>query len=202
VTVFIQVIRGETSDREGMLRQADRWQDELRPGATGYLGSTGGITDDGRLVLLARFESEEAARRNSAREQQGQWWAETEKYLNGATFEDGTGIITLLGGGSDAAGFLQVMRGHVTDAEKMAAVSARMPEFEASMRKHRPDVVGEVIVTHADDSFTEVVYFASEEAAREGESKEAPADMRAQYAELMSAIAIDEYLDIKDPWLR
>src|SRR5688572_5800090 len=30
--MFVQVITGTTSDREGLLRQADRWQDELRPG--------------------------------------------------------------------------------------------------------------------------------------------------------------------------
>jgi hypothetical protein len=41
------------------------------------------VTDDGRFVLLARFESEEAARRNNARHEQGQWWTETEKYLDG-----------------------------------------------------------------------------------------------------------------------
>jgi len=29
-----------------------------------------------------------------------------------------------------------------------------------------------------------------------------PAEMQALYAELMSAITIDEYLDLKDPWLR
>jgi hypothetical protein len=75
-------------------------------------------------------------------------------------------------------------------------------EFEAALRTHRPDVIGEVIVKHADDSFTEVVYFASEAAARQAEATEAPAEMQALYAELMSAITIDEYLDLKDPWLR
>ena len=200
--MFIQVITGRTSDREGLLQLADRWQDELRPGATGFLGSSGGVTDDGRFVLLARFESEEAARRNSARDQQGDWWSETEKYLEGVTFRDSTEVITLLGGGSDAAGFLQVMRGRVTDPDKLDAVAARMPEFEAAMRKHRPDVIGEVIVMHADASFTEVVYFASEAAARQGEAMEAPAEMQALFADLMSATTIDEYLDLKDPWLR
>jgi hypothetical protein len=200
--MFIQVITGKTSDREGLLRQADRWEDELRPGATGVLGSSGGVTDDGRFVLLARFESEEAARRNNAREEQGEWWTETEKYLDGVAFQDSVDVITLLGGGSDAAGFLQVMKGRVTDSEKLAAIGPRMPEFEAALRTHRPDVIGEVIAMHADDSFTEVVYFASEAAARQGESTEAPAEMQALYAELMSAITIDEYLDLKDPWLR
>lgn len=200
--MFIQVIRGTTSDREGLLRQADRWEKELRPGATGYLGSSGGVTDDGRFVLLARFESEDAARRNNAREQQGNWWTEAEKYLEGATFEDSVDVLTMLGGGSDAAGFLQVMRGRVTDTDKIAAIGSRANEFEAALRKHRPDVIGEVIVMHPDNTYTEVVYFPSEAAARQGEATEPPAEMQALYSELMSAITVDEYLDLKDPWLR
>lgn len=200
--MFVQVITGTTSDREGLLRQVDRWQDELRPGAVGYLGSTGGVTDDGRFVLLARFESEAAARRNSARDEQGGWWTETEKYLEGATFRDSVDVSTLLGGGSDAAGFLQVMRGRVTDAGKLAAIGSRTAEFEAALRQYRPDVLGELIVMHPDGTYTEVVYFPSEAAARQGESTEPPAEMQALYGELMSAITIDEYLDLKDPWLR
>jgi hypothetical protein len=86
--MFIQVITGKTSDRDGLRRQFDRWQQELQGGATGYLGSTGGVTDDGGVFMAARFESEEAARRNSAREEQGTWWAETEKFLENATFQD------------------------------------------------------------------------------------------------------------------
>ena len=47
------------------------------------------MTDDGTLVLLARFESEEAARANSERPEQGEWWAETEKIFDGEpTFKD------------------------------------------------------------------------------------------------------------------
>lgn len=195
------MITGKTPDRAGLLRQAHRWQDELRPGAAGFLGSTSGVTDDGRFVLLARFESEDAARRNSARDQQGEWWTDTEKYLEQVAFQDSVDVITLLGGGSNAAGFIQVMRGRVTDSDKIAAVASRTAEFEAALREHRPDVIGEVIVTHADASFTEVVYFASEAAARQGESGEAPAEVQALYTEVMSAITIDEYLDLKDPWL-
>ncbi|MGE5763508.1 MAG: hypothetical protein ACM3ZF_06425, partial [Mycobacterium leprae] len=57
----------------------ERWVEELAPGAAGWLGSTAGVTDDGRFIGLARFESEQAARRNSDRPEQGRWWAETSK---------------------------------------------------------------------------------------------------------------------------
>ncbi len=46
------------------------------------------------------------------------------------------------------------------------------------------------------------IYFTSEEAAREGEAKEPPAEMQAMMEE-MNALAIGEpdFLDLRDPWL-
>ena len=41
------------------------------------------MTDDGVLVALARFESEEAAQRNSDRPEQGAWWEETAALFTG-----------------------------------------------------------------------------------------------------------------------
>ena len=107
--MFIQVIRGTATDREGLRRQFDRWNTELRPGAAGFLGSAAGITDDGRFIAVARFESAVASHANSP----SNWEVE----------------------------------------------------------------------------------------ARQGETKEMPADVSALFNELMSAIAVDEYLDLKDPWI-
>ena len=118
--MFIQVITGKCSDPEAFKRQGEKWEQELRPGATGFLGSTGGTTEDGRFIEIARFESEEAARANSDRPEQGAWWAETEKVVDGAEFRDSTDIVTFLGGGKDNAGFVQVMRGRVIDPAKLA----------------------------------------------------------------------------------
>jgi heme-degrading monooxygenase HmoA len=199
--MFIQVITGTTSDREGLVRQADRWEQEIRPGATGFLGSTGGVTDDGRFIVAARFESEDAARRNSAREEQGAWWAETEKYLSDVAFHDSTDI-TVMGGGSNDALFVQVMRGRVTDTARAAQLIARMGEFEALLRQYRPDVIGDVTVMHADGTYTDIIYFTSEEAAREGEKQELPAEAHEMFGDMMETMPVDEYLDLRDPWLR
>jgi hypothetical protein len=199
--MFIQVITGTTSDRDGLRRQLDRWQQDLRPGATGYLGGTGGVTDEGRFFLAARFESEEAARRNSARDEQGAWWAETEKYVDNVSFQDSVEVTTMLGGGSNDAGFVQVMRGRVTDEAKAAELLGRSAEFEAAMRGRRPDLLGDVTARHADGSYTDIIYFTSEAEAREGEAKPIPEDMQAMFEEFMSAMPVDEYLDLKDPWL-
>jgi hypothetical protein len=75
--MFVQVIRGRVSDAAQVRAQLHRWAAHLAPEAVAWLGSTAGITDDGILVALARFESEEAARQNSDRPQQTAWWEQT-----------------------------------------------------------------------------------------------------------------------------
>ena len=59
--MFVQVIQGRTGKPEEIHAALERWRTELAPGAAGWLGSTGGVTDDGRLIALARFESADAA---------------------------------------------------------------------------------------------------------------------------------------------
>lgn len=197
--MFIQVITGTVTDPGAFRRQGEKWEKELRPGATGFLGSTGGMTEDGHFIELARFESEEAARKNSDRPEQGEWWNETEKSVEGAEFKDSTDIITFLGGGKDNAGFVQVMRGRVTDAAKLAELRRELGKMEKVFSEARPDVVGEVIALHDDDTYTDVVYFSSEAEARANEAKPMSVEAQAVFEELMSAVEIDEYLDLKEP---
>jgi antibiotic biosynthesis monooxygenase (ABM) superfamily enzyme len=88
--MFVQVIRGQVSDPGEVHAALDRWSGQLAAGAPGWLGSTAGVTEDGRFVALARFDSAEAARRNSDRPEQGQWWMETSKLFTGeVTFRTG-----------------------------------------------------------------------------------------------------------------
>jgi hypothetical protein len=200
--MFIQVITAKVIDAEGLKRQVERWESDVRPGADGFLGSTSGITDDGRLVVLARFDSEEPARRNSDRPEQGEWWTDTEKMLDEVRFKDSVDVVTMRGGGSDDAGFVQVMRGRIIDQAKMEAIRSRMDEMGAAMAAHRPDVIGDVVAVHADGSYTDAVYFTSESDARAAEGKQPPPEMQAMFEEFMSAFEVDDYLDLKDPWLR
>jgi hypothetical protein len=200
--MFIQVITGKTSDPAAFTRQGERWNQDLRPGAPGFLGSTSGVTDDGRFIVLARFESEAAARANNDRPEQGAWWAETEKVVDGVEFRDSTDVVTMLGGGKDNAGFVQVMRGKVTDAAKLAEVRGEMSTFEAAMHDARPDVIGEVIAMHDDGTYTDTVYFSSETEARANETKPMPPEAEAAMGDLMSAITIDEYFDLTAPEIR
>ena len=167
--MFVQVIQGRVSDPAALRGAADRWMRDLRPGATGWLGSTGGVTDDGRFVMLARFDSEEAARRNSDRPEQGQWWAETAKALDGpATFHDSTDVTVDTPGDPDRAGFVQVMQGRGTDPDRakelMNADSDKWAAF-------RPEILGSVAVGYDDGAYTMVMYFTSEADAREGNAR-------------------------------
>ena len=50
--MFVQVIQGNVSDAARVRALLDRWVAEVAPGAVGWLGSTSGVTDDGRLVAL------------------------------------------------------------------------------------------------------------------------------------------------------
>ena len=38
-----QVIRGTVTDAAAWVDQGKRWRDDVRPGAIGFLGSTGGV---------------------------------------------------------------------------------------------------------------------------------------------------------------
>ena len=61
--MFVPVIRGRVTGPEQVHAALDRWSGQLAAGALGCLGSTAGVTEDGWFVALARFEVQEAARR-------------------------------------------------------------------------------------------------------------------------------------------
>lgn len=196
--MFVQVFEGRVADRDGLRRQLSRWTSEIRPGATGYLGSTAGVTDDGHGIVLARFESAEAAKANSDRPEQGGWWAQTERCFDGpVAFTDSADVELFLGGGSDAAGFVQVMKGSADRAQVHAMDEAFVPHAQT----FRPDLIGGLRVWTGHDTYLEAAYFTSEAEAREGEKKEPPpefAEMMGGFESMMEGV---EYLDLRDPWL-
>jgi hypothetical protein len=197
--MFAQIIRAKVSDPGAVRPVVDRWMKELGPNATGWLGSTGGVTEDGQLFVLVRFESEEAARANSDKPEQGKWWAEMEKLFDGeAAFQDSNDVQVDTSGDPDAAGFVQVMSGQVTDPERVKQLMADQPD----MRALRPDILGSVTVNHDEGKWTMVIYFKSEAEAREGEAKEMPPEALKAMEEMQSlSIGQPEFLDLKAPWL-
>jgi hypothetical protein len=198
--MFVQVIRGQVSDPEQVHAALDRWSDQLAAGAPGWLGSTAGVTGDGRFVALARFESQEAARRNSDRPEQGQWWTETARLFTGdVMFSDSNDVTADVAGDPDEAGFVQVMQGRSSDPDRARELMAQDPDEWAAFR---PDVIGRVAVGHEGGAYTVAMYFASEQAAREGERQEPPPALKAQMEEMNQLMAGEpEFLDLRRPWL-
>ena len=137
--MLIQLMEARVSDRESLDRQLERWESEVRPGAIGFLHSTEGITGDGRLVLVAGFESAEAAGRNAARPEQGRWFSETEVCFDGApSFAESTDVEVLGAAPAGGAGFVQVMKGSA-DRDRVRAMDEI---FEQYRGEYRPDVLG------------------------------------------------------------
>jgi hypothetical protein len=198
--MFVQVIQGHAPDAARVRDQLDRWARDLAPGATGWLGSTAGVTEDGTLVALARFESEEAARRNSDRPEQTAWWEETASlFTDEPVFHDSTEVDVDVAGEPDRAGFVQVMQGRTRDPERARQLMADDP---TDWREYRPDVLGSLTATHAGGEWTMFLYFSSEDAAREGEQKEPPAETQRLMKELDNlSVGGTAFFDLRDPWL-
>jgi hypothetical protein len=177
--MFVQVIQGKLNDADLLNRQLERWRKEIKPGATGHLGSTSGVTADGRSIAVVRFESEAAARANSERPEQSAWWNETEKAFDGnPTFTESSDVDVLFDGGSDKAGFVQVMIGKAKDA---AAFRAWGKAHEDRLKEIRPDLIGGIDVWQPDGSFISTAYFTSEAEARKNEKAMGEDPMMGEY---------------------
>jgi hypothetical protein len=198
--MFVQVIRGQVADATRVRAQLDKWADEVAPGAVGWLGSTSGVTDDGQLIALARFESPEAAQRNSERPEQSAWWEETAAlFTDEPVFANSTSVDVDTPGDPSRAGFVQVMQGRSSDPDRARELMASDP---TDWRAFRPEVLGSLSVGHEGGEWTMALYFTSEADAREGERKEPPPQMQ-QIMKEIDALSVGEpaFFDLKDPWL-
>ena len=197
--MFVQIIEGQVRDRDGLRGQVDRWMTDLAPGATGWLGATAGVGDDNAFVAAIRFESEEAARANSERPEQGAWWEETKGFIEGdARFADCRDVDTLPGrNGSDDAGFVQFIQGRA-DRDQMVAAADGLAEF---LGRVRPDVIGEYVAWEGGGKFTQVVYFTTEAEARQAEQAERSPEDAQRFQEIMSLVQPERFVSISDPWL-
>jgi hypothetical protein len=193
--MFVQFIVAEDA-HDDALEVLDRWYDELRPGASGWLGSTAGLTSDGTLVAAVRFASEEDARRNSDRPEQGAWWAEAQKRLGkDVRFHDCRDVATVHGGGDDAAGFVQIMESRPRDAIDVADLAQEMTRY---LEDHRSDVMGALVASDGDRLF-QVVYFTSEQEARAAEASSPGTDEELEtYAQRIGEV---RYYDLPAPQL-
>jgi hypothetical protein len=198
--MFVQVIQGQVSDAGQVRSRLERWLEELAPGSIGWLGTTAGVTDDGTFVALARFESEAAARQNSDRPEQSAWWQETVSLFSAdPEFHDSTSVEVDTPGDPAQAGFVQIMQGRSSDPDRARELMASDP---TDWQDFRPEILGTLTASHDRDAWTMAIYFTSEEAAREGERKEPPAETQ-RVMEQVNALAIGEptFFDLRQPWV-
>lgn len=198
--MFVQVIKGPVSDAGELHAALDRWVQELAPGASGWLGTTAGVTADGTAIGVVRFDTEPSARANSDRTEQDQWWAQTAKIFTAEPqFLESTDVDVDMTGDPDRAGFVQVMQGRTRDPARVRAI---MAEHRGDMTEVRPDVIGMLAAVHGDGDYTVVNYFTSEAEAREGEQKDMPPEMAEVMAEVGELeVGQPSFLDLGKPWL-
>jgi hypothetical protein len=193
--MYVQIVTGKVTDRDTFLRESERWPAELKPGAPGYLGCTWGVGTDGTAVIAARFESADAAKRNSDRPEQGAWWEAMQPALTSPQFQDCAAVDTMMDGGSDDARFVQVIRGRVKDE---AAARSTIAEAQDRLGESRPDILGGVMAWHGDGGgFTQLMYFRSEAEAHAGEQDLADTDVDNEYREMMAEPPT--FIDLTEP---
>jgi len=192
--MFIQMIQGSCSRQDEAHELLDEWRRDLAPGATGWLGGTYGFTDEGQLMGVVRFESREAAMANSARPEQGAWAERLTALMDGPLeFHDCDDVTLLFDGGSDEAGFVQIIRGRVDDPSRLRAM---MTDAQL-LHEMRPDILGATLAIEPDGTYTETVAFTDEDSARQGETVLPPEEV---CAELEYAMQGAQFYDLRHPW--
>jgi len=196
--MFVQIIEGRTSDPKALMEQGEAWQRDVRPGAIGYLGVTAGSTPDGRTIAIVRFEDEASARANSERPEQAAWFEGMAKLYDGdPSFTESSDTTMWLGGGSDDAGFVQIMKSAGVDRAQVE----KMDEAFEPFVHLRPDLLGGLRIWTGPDSCLDVAYFTSEAEARKGEQAEMPDELTKVMAEF-AGMGTTEYYDLTEPQLR
>jgi hypothetical protein len=197
--VFIQVIQGQATNPGAISEEMDRWRAELEPGAQGWLGSTSGTTERGDFIAVVRFDSMDSARANSERPEQSSWWDRVAAHLRNVVFHDSSRVHAYKDGGSDDAGFVQVIQGHSDDMDRLAELGR---SEEKMLMEQAPHILGMTVAEHADKQgdFTQTVYFTSEDEARRWE-RENPATSDPRSAEMMSLMRDLRYFDLRHPRL-
>lgn len=189
--MFIQVIQAKTSRADDVRALTQEWND-VPDDDSGFLGGTFGVTDDGDFLGVVRFESKEKAMANSARPETDAMAQRMAELMDGPpTFQDCDDVTVWLAGGSDDAGFVQVIQGRTDDPDQLKQV---MNDDTRDIGSERPDIIGGTFALADDGTFTNTVAFTDEASAREGEKDSDPPEA---FQTLMSDL---KYFDLREPW--
>jgi hypothetical protein len=193
--MFIQVFQARLCDPDLWSRRVAIWRSEIRPKTTGFLGFTSGVTADGYMITLARFRSEEAAKVDNDQPEQGSWFDETSKGFDSeVTFHDCRDVDILLAGGSDDAGFVQILQGRAKNQRQM---QGQLKAMQSDLRSVRPDLIGAIVAWHGDGGFTQAAYFTSETEARKNERAMARSGLYEKFTSLVDGDMT--FYDLSEP---
>lgn len=194
--MFIQVLKGKTSQREAVKELGKSWRSEVG-GADGWLGATFGFTEDDTFFGVVRFESREAAMANSDRPEQGAFAQKMGALMDGEVqFFDYDDVMTFLDGGSDDAGYVQVIQGRTDDRN----LFHKLLDDTTVLHERRPEIIGGSVGLAPDGSFTETVAFTDEASARQGEGadmSDAPPEVGEALQKLIQGA---EFYDLREVW--
>jgi hypothetical protein len=116
------------------------------------------------------------------------------------TVHDCEDVALVRDGGDDAAGFVQVMvwpAGAATTAGLDAATLAAVGT--AFVERHRPDVLGGFVGVAPDGAVVEVVYFTSEDEARDAERGTGSDEVASAELRVVEQLGEPTYLDLSEP---
>jgi hypothetical protein len=189
--MFLQVFHGQVGDGGAARTCLGEWMETLDRPDSGWLGTTAGVTADGRSITLTRFASAEAAEPTRERDR----WSAQMAALSSApvTVESCPEVMTQLRGDTGDAGFVQVVQGRIADLERLQHALEAASEWQTV---ERDDIIGGLLGLHGDGRFTQAVYFTSEVAARSGEQRDPPAEA----GELDLLVDGLTFLDLPRPW--
>lgn len=192
--MFVLEVDARTARPEAVRERVLAWPAEVGVHATGWLGSTGGVSPDGHFLLLMRFASQEAAWITSDLPSNQRWWEACRGSLETEpAFQESTEVIGILRGGSDDAAAVVVTRG--------AASPLRMREnlrrLESLTADERAGLIGGIVAWHGGERFTEILYAS----ARPEELRRLSAEPTPLGRFMADVSTGAQEIDLDDPWL-
>jgi hypothetical protein len=195
--MYVRVIDGSVHSK-ALLRNAWERLTQTLAEHEGFLGAAGGVSAESRFLGVLRFAEEAAALAAMPSPGPELWYEQLITFIHDIEVRDTDDAEVLIPGGTGAAGFVQFVVGRTSDRQRMRTLKRGMQEM---IRVQRPEVLGAIVAWHPDDRFTETVYFASEQAARDGEGREFPGGMASLLGDILQVVPELDFVDVRDPWL-